>query len=632
MKAKEKMTNIGCLVKEVRKSKGVRQEDLCKGLCDRAVLVRFEQGKCNSEKILIDAMLQRLGLSINKFGAVYSNNEYECYELRREIVVNIVNGDIVQVKQQLIAYEKYCNNSSTKTLHNQFIKLSEILMEMDRYGKYDKRMEVMIRQALCLTCLDFQEKEIMNYLLCDKEITLILLLAENLFHQEKVDEALDIYYTLISYIDKNVSDEEELTRLYPKVALLLSEILLKLGRYKELIHYCRKGIQILRENHKINFLEELLSVCLAGWKADGSIKYLVHRECYQTAINGLKMLNESVLSGKRDIQLLLDPVAQGYLIGNQISVLRKISGLTQEDFGEICEPVSISKIEHGRKPTESNYRKIMDKMGRDGMRYYSFILSDKYMLHVARSDFSRYIMRNDYHNAEKALLILETGLDGTEPVNCQYLMRSRALLDNVNGKLSQEMILERLMEAIRITAPADEKHQAEENLPDERLSEKSLLALLDDWPLTQMETVIWNNIANAKGRLGNIEEKIQILSKIKKNYEMNPVNLRHNAKGYLITMDNLVNELEYVDADFEALRFCEEGIRICIEAGEGYILINLLVTKATCLKKIENNEETCLELFKQAFSIAYILGYDSICNHIKKYCEEAFRTNLIDMI
>jgi len=622
VKTKDKMAYIGNLVKEVRESKGISQEALCRGLCNRIVLVRLEQGHNNPEKILVDAFFQRLGISINKFGMVYVKNEYESFELRREIINAIIDGDVDWAGKQLILYEKYYEQATCKILHKQFIDVAKIIMEKVSSKKHDREIEEMIRKALCLTCPNFHEEEIMSYLLYDKEITLILLLAENLHHQGRKEEAIRLYFQLLGYMDKNVSDEEELVRLYPKTALLLSEVLLEEERYEEL-YICRHAIQILRENHKIYFLEELLSISLAGWEAEGSTRYLENREYYQTAINGLKELQENETVRKRDILLLSEPVSQGWLMGDQISSLRKICGLSQGKFEDICDPASISKIEHGRKPSDKHYLAIMNKIGRDGMIYYPFILSEKYALHVARGNFTRYIARKDYTNAEKALLLLEAGLDKSEPINQQYLLRSRALLDNGNGLLSREAMLDKIMDAIRITAPVNVEYKKGGTMYGKMVSEETLIGYLDRWPLTQTETIIWNNIANTKGDLGNIESKIQILSLIKKNYEKNPVSLYHNAKGYLITVDNLVNELESVDVD-EAIKYCDDGIRICLASGAGYGLVDLLFTKAICLSKVEKDEKTYFKVLKQDFAIAYVLDYKAMCNLIEKYCYETF--------
>ena|GEM_PF-1768079 len=628
MNVNEKMAYIGSLVKEIRESKKIRQEALCRGLCNRTVLVRFEQGNYSPEKILVDAFFQRLGLSINKFGMVYVKSEYESFELRREIISSILDVDADWAENKLILYENFYEQATCKILHKQFINVAEIIMEKVSSRKQDNEIEEMIRKALCLTCPNFHEEDIMSYLLHDKEITLTLLLAENFHQQGRKQEAISLYFLLLRYIDNNVSDEEEVVRLYPKTALLLSELLLEEERYEEL-YICRNAIQILRDNHKICFLEELLSISLAGWEAEVSNMYLANREYYKTAISGLKELQENEISRKRDKLLLAEPVSHGWLMGDQISSLRKICGLSQGKFENICDPASISRIEHGRKPFYSHYREIMNKIGRDGMLYYPFILSEKYMLHVARSDFTRYIARKDYINAEKALLLLEAGLDESEPINRQYLMRSRALLDNGKGLLSRESLLEKIMDAIRITAPVNVEYRKGGKEYGEIVSEETLIKYLESWPLTQMETIIWNNIANAKGDLGNIDEKIQILTMIKKNYEKNPVSLYHNAKGYLITIDNLVNELESVYEDDEALGYCEDGIRICLASGEGYVLVDLLFTKAVCLGKVEKDEKTCIKFLKQAFSLAYILDYEAMCNLIKRYCADTFHIDNI---
>jgi len=151
---------------------------------------------------------------------------------------------------------------------------------------------------------------------------------------------------------------------------------------------------------------------------------------------------------------------------------------------------------------------------------------------------------------------------------------------------------------------------------------------LEDWPLTQNELLIWNNIAITKGELGDNETKIQILSTIKDNYEKNKVSILHNAQGYLLITYNLANAKQTMGYGKEALHICENGIKISLMIESGYFLVGFLNIKAWCMKKIGMKKEDYLKVFKQAFSIADILDYKVMKNHIEKYCKDRFQVDI----
>lgn len=622
-----KTEHIGYLIKGIRESREIKQETLCRGVCSRSMLVRIEQGECIPDKMLLDALFQRLGLSIHKFETSYTANEYECMKLRQQIINSILEQDFIYAKQMILEYEKLYSKGSIKVLSQQFIVLIEILIEI---GTKNNEIEIenKVYYALSLTCLNFQEKKISSYLFHDEELNLILLLAENLYKKRDTERAINIYFSLLGYIDSHVSDIEEQGRLYPKITVLLSEKLYKEHRYDEL-NICKKAIELLKKTYRINFLPELLYIRLAGWEREGNTKeHFKNRDSFLGVIYGLKELTASEVNRMELLFLSSDPIAPGHIMGEQIRSFRSILGITQENLGDICDPATVSRIEGGRKPHSRHYKKIMQRMGREGVSYHPFIKSNKYELHIATANLSNYISVQDYENAHKEIALLEEELDRTEPVNRQFLLKSRAILEEEEGDISQEILVERLVETLCITAPVKVEIEGEEERLRKKLSEEDLISLLKNWPLTQNEVSIWNNIAIMEGRRGDRAKKIQILSTIKKNYERSNVNILHNAQGYLLVTYNLANALQTKEATEEVLHICEHGIKISLAIGAGHYLVGFLNVKAWCMGKLRMKEEACLKVFKQAFSIADILNYKVMVNHIMKHCKNKFQVNI----
>lgn len=617
---------IGNLIKSFRESKGISQSKLCRGICDRAVLVRIESGKCTPPKLLTDALFQRLGLSINKFGISYTMAEYKATLLRRNILESLLFEEYDTTVDLLSRYEKELGSVNKNVILEQFCSIVKIVLAITQ-GTGSKDVNNLIHIGLNKTLKQFKVEEIMEYLLHDEEIMLIILLAENLYSQGERKEAINVLFNLIEYIEKNVLDDEELVRLYPKVALLLAEKLVEEHRYAEL-YICDRAINILIENSKIAYIAELLNIQLNFGLNGESSTYTKNKKFYISVIRLLEELRGGYEKRGVEKVLIPAPIAHGHVIGNQIRALRKILGITQEDLSEVCDPLTVSRIEGGRKPTDRHFEELMTYMGREGIRYYPFIKSNDFELHMLRRDFGRSMEKFDYEEAEKVLVLLERKLNQSESVNKQFILRSRSLVEACKGQISQEELIERLLDALRITAPINETPQRIRKEQRAQLTEEELINCLVGWPLTQTETVIWNNIGNAKGQLGDSKEKIRILSIVKMNYEKDTVCLYNNLKGYVLTCYNLANEQDRIEDYFESVKTCENGIRYCLSAGEGFMLFNLLAVKADCLANVRNSKKDCGKIFQQAFLLAKLLGDKIMYEWIKIRYHELYTLDI----
>lgn len=616
---------IGNLIKGLRESKGISQTKLCRGICDRAALVRIENGKCTPQKLLTDALFQRLGLSINKFGISYTMAEYKAILLRRDILEALFCAKY-DIALELLGLFKKESSANSNAILEQFCCVVKIVLAITK-GTDTEEVIGLIHKGLKLTFTRFRVEEILDYHLHDEEIMLIILLAESLYEQGKRSEAINILFNLTEYLEKNVLDDEELVRLYPQIALLLSEKLVEEKRYSEL-YVCDKAINILIENCKIAFLAELLTIQLNFGINGESNKYTKNKKFYMSVIQVLEELGRNREKSWIEKVLIPAPISHGHVIGNQIRALRKILGITQEDLSDVCDPLTVSRIEGGRKPTDRHYEELMTSMGREGVRYYPFIKSNDFELHVLRRDIGRSMVKEDFEGAEKALVLLERKLNRSEAVNEQFLLRSRSLLDACKGKISQEVLIERLVEALRITAPIKETPQRTKKELRTQLTEEELINNLKEWPLTQTETVIWNNIGNSKGDLGDGKGKIGILSIVKNNYEKDTVSLYDNLKGYVLTCYNLANEQERVGDYEESLKTCNDGIRYCLSAREGFTLASLLTVKAECTVYVNESKEACKKTFQQAFLLGKLLENKIIYEWVKLQYYELYELDI----
>lgn len=68
---------IGQYIGQVRVYKGISLELLSKGLCTPAYLCRVESGRREADKLLTDALLQRLGSPAELFWRLLDQDEFQ---------------------------------------------------------------------------------------------------------------------------------------------------------------------------------------------------------------------------------------------------------------------------------------------------------------------------------------------------------------------------------------------------------------------------------------------------------------------------------------------------------------------------------------------------------------------------
>lgn len=69
------------LTKE-REKQGISQERLCRGLCVVSALSRYENGERIPDRLLMNALIQRLGKSSDELTTMISCQEYAYFEWR----------------------------------------------------------------------------------------------------------------------------------------------------------------------------------------------------------------------------------------------------------------------------------------------------------------------------------------------------------------------------------------------------------------------------------------------------------------------------------------------------------------------------------------------------------------------
>lgn len=98
------MTQIGEIIKYLSKKKGMTQDELCDGICERRHLVRIEQGEVSPSFLIIDMLSRRLGTDIYSYCAeVQSHGSLEAHLKIEELNEYFNHSKISDAKAKIVS-------------------------------------------------------------------------------------------------------------------------------------------------------------------------------------------------------------------------------------------------------------------------------------------------------------------------------------------------------------------------------------------------------------------------------------------------------------------------------------------------------------------------------------------------
>ncbi len=272
---------IGDYIRKNREEKGISQKQLCSGICVHTTLSRIEMGRQEPSYYIVQALLQRLGISEEGVQILMGPQEFELAELQREIVVDNAGKRFLDALEKIHRLEQF-PQAQTEPLIQQFLLRSRVLsgyVENGEHKKYDYQTQrQMLIQALELTCPEITMDNIGSFLLSENEAKIINQIA--ITHSEEGDrrQAIEIYRQLLKYVQDHFANTEVNERLLPLTAYNYSRLLGREQRYEEAIEIAELGRKSCVNSNKCQMLGSLLfniACCLHELGDDEKCKELL---------------------------------------------------------------------------------------------------------------------------------------------------------------------------------------------------------------------------------------------------------------------------------------------------------------------------------------------------------------------
>lgn len=248
-----KAYNIGLFIKKKREEQHIRQEDLCRGICDKSTLSRIERGKQEPSSGILGVLLQRFGINEDQLAVLLGPKDFEISDLQKEIVALNSQKEYEKAAEKIRRLEQLVE--PTDKITQQFILRCKALAYFPE--DYPASRDLLL-QALSLTLPDFDFDHISNYLLGIEEVKILNQLANSYSEAGDRRFAIHIYRQLFEDSRKQLLNSEAKVSLVIMISYNYSRLLGLERRYEEEIEIATIGQKACIQYNKTRGLGGLL--------------------------------------------------------------------------------------------------------------------------------------------------------------------------------------------------------------------------------------------------------------------------------------------------------------------------------------------------------------------------------------
>ena len=595
----------------LRKEKRIAQHELCKGLCDQSVYSRIEYGERIPDRLLINALLQRLGKASDKLSMILNIEEYQ-YFLWKKQVLTCAGEQNINTLEELLNKKEAVEIIINEKLQKQFLYTMRAIVA-EHKEKNLKKSIALLEQAIELTLPELKANNIQEYLMSIEEMQVVLERARLLLQLECREEDLHLLLEIVEYIEKNYDDYEAKVKIYPKAIKLLYPLLLQYGREQEARDYCKKAIDLLRWNGILYDLTDLMEGYLICSTNLPPTEEVIRYKKQLQALKEVYTEYHAVEFGIANAHLSYTN-QELYLVNELIQRNRLGKALSQETISDgICSPETLSRIECGkRSPSMHNFQAIMEKLDTK-LEYYNGTLdTSDFLLLEKKKELDRALSLKKWDEARRLLKYLKQKIDMNNDKNQQELKHAEYSIQFWSGELTPESYI--------------------------TLCEKDLECEQKEWKrqkfwqkfFTKDTIELLNSIVVAYARLGKYEESIFISEHLLEFLESSNIQLSNRYKSCMTVVGNLSSFYGEIGELDKCVNMCELGMKLCLESGRGVRISKFLGNKAEAVNLLANKPlETCKKFFEQSYYISDFMDYHESRDYIDNYYRSNYDANVV---
>lgn len=235
---------IGKEIRELREQKRITLSQLGRGFCSAKEVSRLERGEKEADLELLEALLQRLGESLENYDVYVGDEEFFKYHTRQQIEKLMNQEAYDELKKEIEKLKE--NVSCTGKIMEQFYYLVEA--ELFYQEKKWEEVHCSLKKAMELTDLRLEGE------VCYTTTELRILMRW--VHVSKGMEKEELCEKICTYIERGNLSEAETIKIYPQFLLEISKGIAQENK-EEAIRCCKRGITYLQKNMSLRYLAEL---------------------------------------------------------------------------------------------------------------------------------------------------------------------------------------------------------------------------------------------------------------------------------------------------------------------------------------------------------------------------------------
>lgn len=353
------MDNPSYILKNIREALGMSAKEIYEGLCCRSTYDRYESGENEISLTRLFFLLERMGVSNERFEVMIPDYVYEFYQWYENCMKLVEKRDweglvceskrfdelVLEDEDILLAYRDY------------------IEYIIARYGEKDNNKAYsLILKALNHTVKDVQaivgEKKRLSVFEWNLFINLYDLKYE--IYPDKNADITDILYDVYNYYRVNVTDKFIIYKTLPRLALTM--LLNDRGSLisQKRIELEEESLKVLTKYYCWVGLPEVLRLLSNDAKTlHARTVYAKHREAL------VSILNKYGFSEDFRVEVFRESHPLSVLLSDNLKAYRQKMGLTMEEVSDdICAFESYSRYERGIKyPKRKKLEKLAERLG-----------------------------------------------------------------------------------------------------------------------------------------------------------------------------------------------------------------------------------------------------------------------------
>lgn len=438
---------IGAIIGTLRSEKGYSRRQVCHGLCTTQMLAKIENDEADTDKLLLDQIIQRLGMSSDNLEIILSDEEYDRIVMRDEIEQLVWKKEVEAAHAYMQKYIKAMPRNNAQTM---FVKRTEVYISFKIEQDLIKS-ENIIRETIELTLPEISYKNLNDYLISKMEMENILLLCHLLLQKNDIVQAALWLEACRKYINTRISDAVDQTQLNSKWVFLISMVYIEKEDYIQTYELCENAINDLRKYGILHFmlplLEQIILCCerlgMELYKKKWKLYYDMLVQLYQE-YGEPHYCHDSIFHNVYHMSF--------YLASELIRNERVSRNITQEKLieGVYEQPENLSRLEHGKTtPTKKKLEQLLDNLGLEIGKYNGTVIVDNFKLLEMKKEVDYFLGKGLMEEANEYIRRMRKDIDCSKKMNRIAIETYEAIIMTERGNLSEEESYKKINEILK---------------------------------------------------------------------------------------------------------------------------------------------------------------------------------------